>query len=113
MLCFQLYTHLHGSGAVTLSSERPHGLDADIDEIGAILAAHAALTLDAVQRNRRYRSALGSRDLIGQAKGIITERYGLSAEAAFNLLTRLAEQSNKPVVMIAKEIVEGTSNHQT
>jgi AmiR/NasT family two-component response regulator len=65
-----------------------------------------ALALEAVQRTRQLRSALGSRDIIGQAKGILMERYEISPGAAFSLLARLSRESNKPVVVIAKELVE-------
>lgn len=106
LLSFQLYTHVQNWGALTLYSHRPHGLDADAEELGLILATHAALTLEAVQRTRQFRSALGSRDIIGQAKGILMERYEISPGAAFSLLTRLSQESNKPVVVIAKELVE-------
>jgi ANTAR domain len=63
-------------------------------------------SLEAVQRTRQLRSALGSRDIIGQAKGILMERYEISPGAAFSLLTRLSRESNKPVVVTAKELVE-------
>ena len=106
MLTFQLYTHVQNWGALSLYSQRRRGFDAAAEELGLILATHAALTLEAVQRTRQFRSALGSRDIIGQAKGILMERYDISPGAAFSLLTRLSQESNKPVVVIAKELVE-------
>jgi AmiR/NasT family two-component response regulator len=63
-----------------------------------------------VQHTRRLPSALGSRDIIGQAKGILMERYEIGPGAAFSLLTRLSRESNKPVVVIAKELVETKPN---
>jgi transcriptional regulator with GAF, ATPase, and Fis domain len=106
MLSFQLYTHVQNWGALSLYSHYARGLDGNAEELGLILATHAALTLEAVQRTRQVRSALGSRDIIGQAKGILMERYEISPGAAFSLLTRLSRESNKPVVVIAKELVE-------
>jgi GAF domain-containing protein len=106
MLCFQLYTHVQNWGTLTLHSDEAYAFDTDAEEAGAILATHAALTLQAVQRGRQFRSALGSRDIIGQAKGILMERYDIGAGAAFSLLTRISQESNKPVVVIAKELVE-------
>lgn len=106
MLSFQLYTHVQNWGALSLYSNRCNGFDGSAEGLGLILATHAALTLEAVQRNRQFRSALGSRDIIGQAKGILMERYDISPGAAFSLLTRLSQESAKPVVVIAKELVE-------
>lgn len=106
LLSFGLYTHVQSWGTLSLYAHRPGGFDAGAEELGLILATHAALTLEAVQRTRQFRSALGSRDIIGQAKGILMERYDISPGAAFSLLTRLSQESNKPVVVIAKELVE-------
>lgn len=129
LVSFQLYTGNDRLGAMTLGSTRvaaPRGVgqdvrveDAELDvsgdldgsgdqeQLGVIFAAHAALTVDAVQRTRRHRSALGSRDVIGQAKGMIVGRYDLSADDAFALLTRISAKSHKSVIAIAKEIVDG------
>ncbi|MBV9641432.1 MAG: GAF and ANTAR domain-containing protein [Mycobacteriaceae bacterium] len=106
MLSFQLYTHLRNWGALSLYSHRVRGFDRGAEKLGLILATHAALTLEAVERGRQFRSALGSRDIIGQAKGILMERYDIGPGAAFSLLTRLSQESAKPVVVIAKELVD-------
>jgi AmiR/NasT family two-component response regulator len=89
-----------------LLSDRPNALDAESQQAGEILATHMALTLEAVHHDRQYRSALGSRDIIGQAKGMLMERFDVDALAAFALLTRLAEESHRPVVVVAKELLE-------
>ena len=106
LLCIPLYTHIHTWGALMLLSHRPNGLDHGTEQAGAILATHAALTLEAMHHDRHYRSALGSRDIIGQAKGVLMERFDIDAGAAFALLTRLAEESHRPVVVVAKEMLE-------
>jgi GAF domain-containing protein len=106
ILCCPLHTHIHSWGALILLAHQPHGLDDDAQEAGTILAAHMALTLEAVHHDRHYRSALGSRDIIGQAKGMLMERFEIDANEAFALLTRLAEESHRPVVVVAKEMLE-------
>ncbi len=87
-------------------ADQPGGLDAAAEDAGEILATHTALTLDAVHHDRHYRSALGSRDIIGQAKGVLMERFDIDAVAAFALLTRLSEESHRPVVVVAEELLE-------
>jgi GAF domain-containing protein len=106
ILCYPLYTGTQDFGALSLHANLSHTFDPDTEESGLVLATHAALTLQAIHRNRQFRSALGSRDIIGQAKGMLMERYEISAGAAFALLTRLSQESNKPIVVIAKEVVE-------
>jgi transcriptional regulator with GAF, ATPase, and Fis domain len=109
MLCYRLYNDTQTWGALSLSASTRCAFDADAEESGLILATHAALTYQSVQRARQVRSALGSRDIIGQAKGKLMERYDIGASAAFGLITRLSEESKRPVVVIAKEIVDDTS----
>jgi AmiR/NasT family two-component response regulator len=59
-----------------------------------------------MRRQEEFRSALASRDIIGQAKGVIMERFNLDAVEAFDLLTRLSQQSNTKLTDIAKALIE-------
>ena len=43
--------------------------------------------------------------MIGQAKGILMERYKISPERAFLLLTRVSQNSNRKLNEIANELV--------
>jgi GAF domain-containing protein len=109
MVCLPLYTHIHTWGGLMLLANRPEQLGREAEAAGAILATHIAMTLDALHQDRHYRSALGSRDIIGQAKGVLMERFGVDAVAAFALLTRLADESHRPVVVVAKDFLESKS----
>jgi AmiR/NasT family two-component response regulator len=73
-----------------------------------MLATHAAAVLIAASRKRQFESALASRDIIGQAKGIIMQRFHVDAVRAFQLLTRLSQERNTPVRVIAQELVTRT-----
>ncbi|PKV96911.1 GAF domain-containing protein [Amycolatopsis echigonensis] len=96
------------SGALNLYSRAPGGLaDADRDVV-QLLASHATLAVaetDAVTRSElnqaQLRQALDSRDVIGQAKGIIMARRGLDADEAFDLLRRTSQQLNVKLVHLA------------
>ena len=50
--------------------------------------------------------ALESRDIIGQAKGILIERYDVDAAEAFELLVKLSQTSNTALTVIAEKVVE-------
>jgi AmiR/NasT family two-component response regulator len=59
-----------------------------------------------VRRDEQFRSALASRDIIGQAKGMIMERFKVDAIQAFELLKRLSQSSNRPLAGVARQLVE-------
>ena len=58
------------------------------ETIGTVLAAHAAAAILASREGEELQSALTTRDRIGQAKGIIMERYGVDDIRAFEMLRR-------------------------
>ena len=49
------------------------------EAVGAMLATHAAVALIADDERLQFQSALVSRDVIGQAKGMIMERFDVDA----------------------------------
>ncbi|AFC55572.1 ANTAR domain-containing protein [Mycobacterium paraintracellulare] len=71
-----------------------------------MFATHIALGWSMMRRNDQFRSALASRDIIGQAKGVIMERFGIDAVEAFQLLTRVSQQSNIKLIEIARALIE-------
>lgn len=105
MMSFQLYTHDNRKGALNLFGLRPHVFTAKDQTVGAMLATHAATALIAHDRERQFQAALSSRDIIGQAKGMIMERFAVDATRAFELLKKLSQDSNTPVVDIAATLV--------
>ena len=98
-------------GALNLYSTRAHGLDnADVD-VALLLASHAAVALARTMDVEAARleaahltEALQSRDVIGQAKGILMERRGIDAGAAFDTLRRASQDLNVKVTEIAHTI---------
>jgi AmiR/NasT family two-component response regulator len=69
--------------------------------------ANAAALMSAELTNRHLREALESRDLIGQAKGILMARQGISADQAFDLLRHNSQQSGRKLKDLAAEIASG------
>jgi GAF domain-containing protein len=105
IMSFRLVTHDRSMGALNVYSEQPHAFDDDARELGLIFATHAALVWDAARRDDQFRSALASRDIIGQAKGMLMERFDLDSVAAFELLRRLSQQTNTPLREVARRVV--------
>jgi GAF domain-containing protein len=106
IMSFQLFADHHTMGALNFYAEQPHAFDDDAVELGLTLATHTALAWNLVRRDEQFRSALASRDIIGQAKGMIMERFTIDAIRAFELLKRLSQNSNTALAVVASRLVE-------
>ena len=73
--------------------------------MASLFATHAATALGAARRTTTLTEALESRTLIGQAIGILMERYDLTPEAARAFLWRASSHSNTKVKDLATQIV--------
>ena len=104
VLSIQLYTDGQELGALNLFSDRVNGIDDETEDQAFNLATHAAIALSGARRGEQFRSAIASRDLIGQAKGMIMERFDLDAIAAFGLLRTLSQEMNIPVAEVARRL---------
>ena len=105
LMSFQLYTHNSRMGALNLFGIKPDVFTAENEAIGAMLATHAATALIADDERLQFQSALASRDIIGQAKGMIMERFDVDAVRAFELLRKLSQNSNTRLASVAEELV--------
>ncbi len=104
-MSFQLYTHDKRMGALNLFGNEPQAFTAQSQAVGAMFATHAAVALITNDERLQFKSALASRDIIGQAKGMIMERFDVDAVRAFELLTKLSQNTNRRVAEIAEELV--------
>lgn len=105
-LSFKLYAGEHTAGALNVFGIEPNVFTAESEALGSVLAAHAAAAILASQRNEQLMSAVESRDIIGQAKGIIMERYHIDAVQAFDMLRRLSQEMNVRLFDIARRVVD-------
>jgi GAF domain-containing protein len=105
-ISFKLYTGDRTAGALNVFSRRPHSFDADSEVIGSILAAHAAAAILASRDSQQLQAALLSRDLIGQAKGVLMERFDVDAVGSFEMLRKLSQQMNVRLSEIAQRVVD-------
>ena len=107
-------TQLHAGqltiGALNLFSNSP-GTFAEPHHQGglvAVLAAHATPALATALRHESAAAALSSRDLIGQAKGILMAHSKVDADEAFRLLVRASQRTNEKVIDVARQLVDRT-----
>lgn len=105
ILAFEIFTGEGTTGALNFYAHTAGAFDDDAVELGLTLATHAALAWHMVRRDEQFRSALASRDVIGQAKGMLMERFDIDALQAFELLKHLSQSSNVPLAEVAQELV--------
>lgn len=101
MLSFQLFARENSLGALNLYASRPGNFTADSRTLGGLFAMHAAAALGQAQHVGQLHQALATRDVIGQAKGKLMERFGIDADQAFALLVRSSQQTNLKLVAVA------------
>ncbi|UVF80423.1 GAF and ANTAR domain-containing protein [Gordonia mangrovi] len=106
LLKFPLASSTHTLGALTVCSDTPHAYDEHAFDVAHAYATHASLAWDALRRKEQFATALATRDIIGQAKGIIMERYRCSADHAFGLLKKLSQETNRPLRDVARQLVD-------
>jgi GAF domain-containing protein len=110
-LSVKLYTADRTAGALNLFAFKPHAFDAEDETVATVLAAHAAAAILASRHGEQLQSALTTRDRIGQAKGIIMERFGADDVRAFEMLKRLSQDSNTRLTDIAQQVIDTRSGH--
>ena len=110
-LSVKLYTADRTAGALNLFAFKPNAFDGEDETVATILAAHAAAAILASHQGEQLQSALSTRDRIGQAKGIIMERYGIDDIAAFEMLRRLSQDSNVRLADIAQRVIDTRSEN--
>jgi GAF domain-containing protein len=106
MLCVPLWIDERGLGALSLFADRAAAFSDLHERVAVLLAAFAALALAEAQRAGQMHDALGNRDIIGQAKGVLMERHRITADAAFGVLSRVSQAENRKLAEVARRFVE-------
>lgn len=107
MLAYRLFVEEQTLGALNLYSEAAEAFDEAAEQVGTVFAAHAAVALASAQREEHLETAIESRDVIGQAKGVLMARQNVSSEEAFEILRRASQRLNVKLRDVAGRVVEG------
>ena len=110
-LSVKLYTADRTAGALNLFGFEAKAFDGEDETIATVLAAHAAAAILASRQGEQLQSALTTRDRIGQAKGIIMERYGVDDVRAFEMLKQLSQDTNTKLADVAQRVIDTRSGH--
>jgi hypothetical protein len=92
-------------GALNLYATTGEGIDPEAPGIALLLATNAALALGWTQAEEQLNQALATRKVIGQAIGIVMERYRVTEETAFAFLARVSSSRNVKLREVAAELV--------
>jgi GAF domain-containing protein len=97
----------HGTlGALNLYARAKDAFDDQDRGVAPIFAAHAAIALRAAQHHRHLIAAIETRDIIGQAKGIIMAREGVDDTVAFEILRDGSNRLRCKLRDLANQIVD-------
>lgn len=106
-------------GAIKVYSDLPAAYGARAEHLISVFAAQAAVLLGNAQSfeqaNRlsdELRDALGSRDQIGIAKGILMARHGVEEATAFVMLASAAQREGKTLRDTAQELIRSTGRRR-
>ncbi|MGW4485205.1 GAF and ANTAR domain-containing protein [Amycolatopsis sp. NPDC004368] len=99
------------AGALNVYAREAGALTAADRDLALLLATHGSLALantsavTAAELDKAHlRKAIDSRDVIGQAKGILMQRRGISADEAFDLLRRISQDLNVKLAVLAETL---------
>jgi GAF domain-containing protein len=106
MLCVPLSVNEQQLGSVSLYATDRAGFTLADEYVARLFASQAALALAEAHRADQMRQALSSRDVIGQAKGILMERHRITADEAFRLLSKHSQQVNRKLADVARALAE-------
>lgn len=105
MLCFRLFTRDRRLGALNLYATAADAFSSEDIETGALFAAHAAVAIAGAQQLDNAELGLDTRTTIGQAQGILMERFDLDPVRAFEVLRRISSHANRKLNAVALELV--------
>jgi hypothetical protein len=102
-----------GTAALNLHASRPSAFDDSAAQIAAFYAAHSSAAVGQAFLVESLRTAMQSRQVIGEATGVLLERHRIDSRAAFELLSQASQRLNVKVRIIAEYVVRTGTDPQT
>jgi GAF domain-containing protein len=100
----RLFENHRTAGGLNLYSQQVGGLD-HAETMSRLFSHQAAVALAYSMEVTTLREAVQSRTRIGQAVGIVMERYKVPEQQAFAFLTRMSQTSNIKIRQIAEQLI--------
>lgn len=106
MMGFLLFTEESNLGALDLYSDTRGAFTERSEQVGWVLASHAAVAFASARSDEQLHQAIASRQDIGVALGIMMERYKISQQQAFAVLRKASQNQNIKLREIARTVIE-------
>ncbi len=106
MMGFPLFTDDESLGALDLYSSRPDAFSEQSEQVGWLLASHAAVAFASARSDEQLHEAIATRQGIGEAVGIVMERYKVSEQQAFTVLKKASQDHNVKLRELARSVTE-------
>jgi transcriptional regulator with GAF, ATPase, and Fis domain len=105
MMGFLLYTRERDDlGALDMYSSRPSAFTERSEQVGWLLASHAAVVLSGARHVENLQEGMESRRVIGEAIGIVMTRYKVPEQDAFARIVAASQSQNIKVRDLAETI---------
>ena len=104
-LAVRMHTAATTVGTLNLFDDEPDRFDRQDIAVAHLLARHAAVALASARDLENVWHAVDSRKLIGQAQGILMERYQLGTDQAMGVLLRYSQDFNLKLRLVAEQLV--------
>lgn len=101
----RLFDSPSSNGALNLYSDTV-GSFADLSILTQLFAHQSAVALDYARQIDQLQDAVKSRQVIGQAVGMVMERYDVDEARAFGFLARLSSHENLKLRLVAERIIQ-------
>jgi AmiR/NasT family two-component response regulator len=90
---------------LNLYAHSPRWFDPDALAVAEVLGRHASIALSSAREEQSLWQAIDARKLIGQAQGILMERFALDDKSAFEVLRRYSQSTNTKLNEVARILV--------
>jgi len=106
LMVFRLFVEREVLGVLTIYGPTPNMFSDESVVVGEIFAQHAAVALAGAAAQEQMQAAIASRDVIGQAKGILMSRDKITGLQAFATLVKASQEVNLKLTAVARFVVE-------
>lgn len=108
-LAYTMFADQQTFGGLNLYSKSVGGFDDDVLVLAEMFATQGAVAMGHARTFGQLQDALATRTVIGQATGLIMERYELDEGRAFAFLTRMSQTGNIKLRDVAEEVVSSAN----
>jgi GAF domain-containing protein len=95
-------------GGMNMYATRPDAFSEQDQMLALLLSSLGAVVVDASRQQEHLRQAIQSRQIIGEAIGILRAQSNLTSQEAFEMLTRASQRTNVKLRDLAQQISEGS-----